>query len=433
MSTKGYGSTVSSPITSYTTTNDTITSGFSVLSPFTELDEPPIVQSSINRYCSDNDSSDVSSENSRCIVERRQGLPSSLRLYVTSLSPRSLRRSYIHRRLPCNKNVWLVLLMFFLQGFAEYSTLLFLFFALDAYQPLNPPQVVASFLLIQCLVLAASPVVGFLADAYFGRYNTIKASLYVCLLGAVALAVGFSTAKLDPWLRHGEGDHYHQIDFEGEKQWPKETEVFLGVFYAVMYVGLTGVTVNLIPFGVDQLPEASSGELSSYFHCYFWCLTAGELLSAAALPYIYQHYSLGIVFLLPAVCFTGEILILIIRRHEGFVIQPLIKNQFKLIYRVLKCSFSAKKPVFRSAFDIGRPPPSRIDRAMDINGGKFTVEQVQDVKTVLRILVILLSFFGYYAVSAQVSKVHNKKKYPSIHVCAGVMCKSCRSGIINNP
>ena len=152
MSTKGYGSTVSSPITSYTTTNDTITSGFSVLSPFTELDEPLIVQSSINRDCSDRgsdkDSSDVSSENSRCIVERRQGLPSSLRLYVTSLTPRSLRRSYIHRRLPCNKNVWLVFLMFFLQGFAEYSTLLFLFFALDAYRPLNPPQVVASFLLI---------------------------------------------------------------------------------------------------------------------------------------------------------------------------------------------------------------------------------------------------------------------------------------------
>ena len=399
-----YGSTaVSSPITSYTTSKDTtITSGFTMLSPLNEFDDPLNVRTSIDADEETTDASNVSSEASRIFAERRQSLPSTLRLYVTSLRLRSLRRSYIHRRLPCNKNVWLVFVMFFLQGFAEYSALLFLFFALDAYTALNPPQVVAAYLLIRCAVHGSSPVVGFLADAYFGRYKTIKASLYMCLVGAAALAIGFST-ELDPWLE--QDHHYEQLDFEGAKQWRKSTVAFIGVTYAVMLLGFSGVTVNLIPFGVDQLPEASSGELSSYFHCYFWCSTAGQLVSATVIPYIYQYYSLGIVFLLLAVCFTGELLILILQRHKGFIIQPLIKNQFKLIYGVLKCAFTAKKPVFRSAFDIGRPLPSRIDRAMDINGGKFTVEQVEDVKTVLRILVILLSFFGYYAVSAQVSRV----------------------------
>lgn len=400
MSGGGYGSTLSSPVTTYSTSKDIFTSGINVLAPPTEHDEPRDVQ---NRNIRD-ESSEVApkQQSSRSCVQPNQTLPSFLRLCLTSFSLRGLRRSRVHRRLPSNRNVWLVFIMFFLQGFAEFSSLIFLFFCLDAYGPLNPPEIVALYLLIQCLMLTASPFVGLLADAYFGRYSTIKACLYTSLVGAVALAIGFST-KLDPYL--SEDAHYEQIDLEGTERWPVGAVVFIGVTYSVLMVGFTGVTVNLIPFGADQLPEASSGEFSSYFHCYFWFFTAGRLLGATIIPYIYECYSLGTVFLLPAACFTGEIVILILNRHEGFVIQPLIGNQIKLIYRVLKCSFTAKKPVFRSAFDVGRPPPSRIDRAMVINGGKFTVEQVEDVKTVLRILMILLSFFGYYAVSAQVSPV----------------------------
>lgn len=293
-------------------------------------------------------------------------------------------------------------MMFFLQGTAEFSTLLLLFFGLDAYTFFNPPQTVAVYLLLRCIVFMAYPVMGFLADTFFGRYRVLKTCLYMSLLGAVILAVGFSTSQLDPWLKHDEVNHYERFDFSGEEQWSTRTVIFIGVLYAMMWIGFTGVQVNLIPFGVDQLVEPSSGELSSYFHWYFWCFNAGSLVGAATVPYIYQYYSLGLVFLLLAVCFTGEILILILRRDNGFVIHSHIGNPFKLVYQVLQSSFRVKKPRFRSAFDVGHPPPSRIDLAMQINGGRFTVEQVEDVKTFLRILVILLSFFGYFAVSSQV-------------------------------
>ena len=340
----------------------------------------------------------------------RQSSLSSLGLFGsrfnsrTKFRLRSLRHSYVHRRFPCNQKIWLVYAMFFLQGLAEFSALIYLFFGLVAYKSLNPPHTVAVYLLTRCLVFTAFPVMGLLADTLFGRYRTIKGSLYMCLLGAAALAVGLSTAKLDPWLEHDKAELYWKFDFSGQHRWSQASIVFIGVLYAVMLIGITGVQVNLIPFGVDQLLEASSGELSSYFHWYFWWLSAGYLTSAVTVPYIYQNYSLGALFLLIAVCFTGEILILILHR-DGFVLQPPIGSQLKLIYQVLKCSLRAKKPVFKSAFDVGRPPPSRIDRAMSINGGNFTVEQVEDVKTVMRILVILLSFFGYFAVSAQVSSL----------------------------
>lgn len=315
----------------------------------------------------------------------------------------NLCRLYVYRRFPCNKNIWLVYTMFFLQGIGEYSSSIFLFFVLDAYNPLNPPETVAAYLLARCAIFMAYPVMGFLADTFFGRYRVIKASLYISLLGATILAIGFSTANIDPWLRHNEVNHYERFDFSGQVHWPRPTVIFLGVFYTLMSIGFTGIQVNLIPFGVDQLDEASSGELSSYFHWYFWWYSAGALVGLSTSPYIYQNYSLGLFFLLLAVCFTFEILILILHRDTEFLIQPHIGNPLKLVYQVLKSSFRAKRPAFRSAFDVGRPPPCRIDLAMSINGGKYTVEQVEDVKTFFRILLILSSFFGYFAVSPQVS------------------------------
>ena len=315
----------------------------------------------------------------------------------------SLRRLYVYRRFPCNKKIWLVYTMFFLQGIGEYSSSIFLFFVLNAYNPLNPPESVAAYLLARCAIFMAYPVVGFLADTFFGRYRVIKSSLYISLLGAMILAIGFSTANIDPGLQHNEVNRYERFDFSGQVHWPRSTVIFLGISYILMSIGFTGIQVNLIPFGVDQLDEASSGELSSYFHWYFWWYNAGALIGLLTTPYIYQHYSLGLFFLLLAVCFTFEILILILHRDTEFIIQPHIGNPLKLVYQVLKSAFRAKKPAFRSAFDVGRPPPCRLDLAMSINGGKYTVEQVEDVKTFFRILLILSSFFGYFAVSPQVS------------------------------
>ena len=377
------------------------------LGPISDAVEVGNVQRSVAARNKSHPNTLSSQQSARSHGERIKDSFSSLfssRFYFTNFSPRSLRRSYVYRRFPCNKQIWLVYAMFLLQGLAEFSALLFLFFGLDAYKVLNPPETVAAYLAARCLVFLGNPVMGFIADSCLGRYRTMRISLYVCLLGAVILAVCFTTNELDPWLKHDEVDHYGRLDFSQQEQWPKGAVAVIAVGYTVMLIGVTGVQVNLIPFGVDQLVEASSGELSSYFHWYFWWLTAGYLVSATTVPYIYQNYSLAVFFLLLAVCFTAEIVILIVYRDE-FVLQPLIGNQLKLMYQVVKSCIRAKKPVFRSAFDIGRPPPSRIDRTMDINGGKFTVEQVEDVKTVLRILVILLSFLGYFAVSSQVRKL----------------------------
>ena len=71
----------------------------------------------------------------------------------------------------------------------------------------------------------------------------------------------------------------------------------------------------------------------------------------------------------------------------------LLKN----IYRVLKYSWKHNVPEHRSAFTYWEEDiPRRIDLGKNKYGGPFTNEEVEDTKTFLRILPLLLCLFGYH-------------------------------------
>ena len=65
--------------------------------------------------------------------------------------------------------------------------------------------------------------------------------------------------------------------------------------------------------------------------------------------------------------------------------------------KVLKYSWNHKVPEHRSAFTYWEEDiPRRIDLGKNKYGGPFTNEQVEDTKTFLRILPLLLCLFGYH-------------------------------------
>ena len=67
-------------------------------------------------------------------------------------------------------------------------------------------------------------------------------------------------------------------------------------------------------------------------------------------------------------------------------------NPYKLVYRVVKFAWHHKIPVCRSAFTYCEDEwPSRMDLSKQKYGGPFTVEQVEDVRTFLGILKVLIS------------------------------------------
>ena len=71
----------------------------------------------------------------------------------------------------------------------------------------------------------------------------------------------------------------------------------------------------------------------------------------------------------------------------------LIKNPIKLIVRVLCYARKHKYPENRSALTYWEEEaPSRLDLGKDKYGGPFTEEEVEDVKTVFRILPLFIGF-----------------------------------------
>jgi hypothetical protein len=85
-----------------------------------------------------------------------------------------------------------------------------------------------------------------------------------------------------------------------------------------------------------------------------------------------------------------------------------------LIYKVIKFAIVTKHPRCRSAFTYCEDElPSRIDFGKSKYGGPFTTEQVEDVKTLLRLLP-LISIFGMIAsllVAAITLRVYLEKQY----------------------
>ena len=72
-------------------------------------------------------------------------------------------------------------------------------------------------------------------------------------------------------------------------------------------------------------------------------------------------------------------------------------NPFKSMWKVLSFAYKHKYPVNRSAFTYcEEQTPSRLDLGKKQYGGPFTTEDVEDVKTFLRLLLVLVSLFGYH-------------------------------------
>ena len=81
------------------------------------------------------------------------------------------------------------------------------------------------------------------------------------------------------------------------------------------------------------------------------------------------------------------------------VIDRTGQHPLKLIYMVLKYSWKHKVPERRSAFTYWEEDiPARIDLGKNKYGGSFTTEEVEDTKTFLRILLLLLSLVGFSSV-----------------------------------
>ena len=88
---------------------------------------------------------------------------------------------------------------------------------------------------------------------------------------------------------------------------------------------------------------------------------------------------------------TTYILSFFLFDRKQFIIEPKSPQSLRIIYSVLKFETKNKAPLIWSTLTYWEEDlPSRLDLGKSRYGGPFTTEQVEDVKTFFRLLLVIL-------------------------------------------
>ena len=214
----------------------------------------------------------------------------------------------------------------------------------------------------------AFPIAGCLADLRYGRYKLVKISMWlvwVCVLIQCAMSIVFQVMG----------------ELNGNSL-PTAVNIALLILTTL---GLAGFLSNIIQFGMDQLRDAPTTEITSFIVWYLWTWSVGILCV------VIQSCFCGLVASLFIPACVSLALCLDSLFNHWLIKEPVVQNPFRLFFGVLHYAVQNKYPHQRSAFTYWEDKPySRIDLAKNKYGGPFSTEQVEDVKVILRVLAILI-------------------------------------------
>ena len=275
---------------------------------------------------------------------------------------------------------------------------------------------------IQGVSYLCYPLIGWLADVRFTRFKVIFSSLVFNILvscGSLAGAVwAFTTVDDEDKLGH----------------------LILLFLIVPGIVSLSMFEANAIQFGMDQLLEASSEQLSSFIHWYYWFSQAGRMAFGyvnflLAMTVVYNSgdtrlpgFSDLVVYIM-AVLVTaynsiwillGVVCLLVLYSfRQEFFIQRVGSNPLKMVNKVLRYSWKHTCPENRSAFTYWEEDvPPRIDLGKSKYGGPFTNEEVENVKTFLQLSLLIASLFGFHLLEDGNSTIEQMEQHscPSLTV-----------------
>ena len=167
-------------------------------------------------------------------------------------------------------------------------------------------------------------------------------------------------------------------------------------------IGLAGYQANFIQLGLDQLFEAPSQYLGLFVHYAIWAFRLGSvhfLINIYMGICVDNEVKVALVAMQVLIILNLIILLLISYwKRRWFHSEPGHQNPYKTVYNILKFAKSHKHPLRRSTFThCDNYIPSRLDFAKERFGGPFTTEQVENVKTFFRILLVLFAIGPVFA------------------------------------
>lgn len=232
------------------------------------------------------------------------------------------------------------------------------------------------YLYLQLILQILSPLFGWIADAWIGRYKVILYSMLVSLLGSIILSVEIIISN-----------------------YPSLNVIAIVLLYISDFVntlGLMAFIANTLPFITDQMIGASGAELSAAVDWSYWVSNIPFAITAIVHGSIDESTNPIVSVFLYSFALALSLSSIFLCKH-WLMKEPQITNPIKHIISVLKFARKNKYPRNRSALTYWEENiPSRLDLGKEKYGGPFTEEGVENVKTFLMLipLIFVVSLIG---------------------------------------
>ena len=233
----------------------------------------------------------------------------------------------------------------------------------------------------------------------------------------ISQTVSFLLAPFIGWLADVKFGRYEMLQFGSMVSFPATIFFYFALFTGgssilsaslfsaaliLMSFGSACFIAALFPFLSDQLVGATSHELGAVVQWACWGNNAGFCLACIVYfvgiipPQAYVSNEVYAITVGVAGIFATPLALIIIsdclcqqwldRTHK-------VTNPIKLIIQVLNYTRKHRYPERRSAFTyLDEEQPSRMDFGKKKYGGPFTEEEVEDVKTILRLIPLVACF-----------------------------------------
>ena len=338
------------------------------------------------------DEDDAASQQGSC-QELRSSTP---RRRVFLPTRRGLKQNFSNRCIPRSRTVMSILVLNFLGSYAFYgivqSSVVRSVFKGTITNDTGLVTVIQQALMVG-IGYAFYPLGGILADVYIGRHRSVRFCLLLIWVASGLFAVSAAIGN--------------NLDSAAESVVRDIFVTWLPMTCLVVYSAASGVfQISLLVFGGDQLLDAPSDTVSSYIYWYYWIKNLGQFFGTitytgiAALKPLDNDIDtfnfvpvvqpvLSMVVLTVAIVFDTCTSMLYDAEHRN-------SNPIWLICGVLRNSKQWRQPPpFKSAFRYGEDPPTGLDYARQHHGGKYTDEDVEDVRTFGRVVLFILSLSGF--------------------------------------
>ena len=275
-----------------------------------------------------------------------------------------------------SKGAFLILVWFFLVSLSA-SSVLFTFSNLERLSIYKVPSwmyFIPGLVAVLALILS-----GLLADRRFGNYKVARFGLVVSFIGTLSISICVC------------------LDLELKNLYI--ATIFFPIVSTLTVLGLASFLITSLQLGLDQMPDASSANITSFVAWFVFSLFAGIWISNILYDIQWHCINYGlkdsnvvqIWSIFPSLCVGISLLLNFLFVEKLLILEPKSQQSLQIIYKVLKFAAKHKAPLNRSALTYWEDEmPSRLDLGKLKYGGPFTTEQVEDVKTILKLLAVSL-------------------------------------------